>query len=214
MSSEAPTNSLSSVRWGLISVTPSSSTAASEAPDVSTTVSAPWRLASRTSAREKIIGHARRHAAAGGTTKCGFDDSDTSLSRQASHSARCRVEPGQDKAELVAAIGFVNGEIFAGLDVRWRHQAVDAFALDQPLQQLADRAADRIDRGHIAAQAMRHARHVDTAAAGVAFGRRAAQLQRRFDVIDIDENVDCRLIVSVTMSGTIEFRFAWNSGNA
>ena len=74
--------------------------------------------------------------------------------------------------------------------MRGRDDAVDAFALEQAMQQLADDAAGRIDRGDVAAEAVHDARDVDAAAAGVALRRRAAQLHRRLDTTDIDENVD------------------------
>ena len=55
---------------------------------------------------------------------------------------------------MLAAFFFVSGKIFPGLDVGGCHQADDAFALDQPLQQLSDGAAGRIDRRDITTQPM------------------------------------------------------------
>ena len=106
---------------------------------------------------------------------------DARLVEHASHSARCSGEPGSTKRYCSPVGLFIGREIFPRLDMRRRDQARDVLALDQPLQQFSDLAADRIDRQHVAAQPVRDARYIDTAAAGIALGRRAAQFARRLD---------------------------------
>src|SRR5262245_48823760 len=95
----------------------------------------------------------------------------------------------ENKAILLASRFLVRSEVFASLDVRWSHQAVDALALHQPMQQLASGVAGGIDRHDAAAKAMRHPRYIDSPATGVSLRRRAAKLSSRLDARDINEDV-------------------------
>ena len=188
-----PRNSASSFWFGLISATPSSSAAPSAAPEVSSDHA--WRRVSWRDARPWRRNHpARRAGCCRSPPRISVSPASVaSLSRHGLPFGAVQRRARQHEAVLQAGFLFVSGKVFPRLDVRGRHHAVDAFALDQPMQQFADGAAGRVDRRHVAAQPVRGARHVDAAAAGVALGRRAAQLARRLDALDIDENVDGRI---------------------
>jgi hypothetical protein len=97
---------------------------------------------------------------------------------------------GQDKTILLAGRFLISREILPRFDVRRRYDAVDAFAIDQAMQELSDSAACRENCGHAAAESMRDTGYVDTAAARVTFWCRTAHFPRRLDAVDIDENVD------------------------
>ena len=88
---------------------------------------------------------------------------------------------GQNKAILLSGRFLVRSEVLARLDVRRSHQAVDALALHQPMQQLSYGAAGRVDRHDAAAKPMRHPSYIDASAAGISLRRRTAELSRRLD---------------------------------
>src|SRR5262245_48877235 len=97
---------------------------------------------------------------------------------------------GQNKVILLSGRFLVRSEVLASLDVRWSHQAVDALALHQPMQQLSYSAAGRVDRHDAAAKAMRHPRYIDAPATGVSLRRGTAKLSGRLDPRDINEDVN------------------------
>src|ERR1700741_238672 len=104
---------------------------------------------------------------------------------------KCRA--WKNETILLSGRLFIGREIFARFDVRWCHQTFDALALHQSMQQFSERAAGWIDPGHAAAETKRCARYVYTAAARITLWRRTAQFSRRFDMRNVDENIDSRI---------------------
>src|SRR5262245_14768362 len=97
----------------------------------------------------------------------------------------------QHKAILLSGGFFIGGEVLTCFDMRRCHKTGDAFALDQPVQQLPDRATGWINRGHGAAEPMSHTSYVYTAPAGVSLRRRTAQFACRLNASNVDEDIDC-----------------------
>jgi hypothetical protein len=104
-----------------------------------------------------------------------------------------QLRSGQDEAILLPGRFLISCEIFARLDVRWRHDAIDAFTIDKAVQELPYGTARWKDCGHAATEAMGDPGYIDTAAPGISLRRRTAHFSRRFEAADIDENVDGRI---------------------
>src|SRR5512132_510430 len=101
-----------------------------------------------------------------------------------------KLRAGQNKTILLSGRFLVRSEVLPRLDVRRSHQAVDALAFYQPMQQLSYGAASRVDRHDAAAKTMRYPRHIDATAAGVSLRRRTAELSGRLDAFDINKDVN------------------------
>ena len=153
------------------------------------TLCAPKRFGVAGDAREEVVGDAGWDAAARHDKFRPLRERRQLLKNRFPFRAM-QLRPGQDEAILLAGRFLISGEILTRLDVRRRHDAVDALAIDKAVQELSDSAACRENCGHAAAKSMRDPGYVDTAAAWVTFRRRTAHFPRRLDAVDIDENVD------------------------